>query len=83
MRSPVPALDTLNSNSKENSHAGMERVLSFIPKPLLDTDEAASVMRIHPKTLQKLARRGAVHGIRVGKLWRFRVSDIQEWIASQ
>lgn len=83
MRSPVPALDTINSNSMEISQSGTGRVLSFIPKPLLDTDEAASVMRIHPKTLQKLARRGVVHGIRIGKLWRFRASDIQEWIASQ
>jgi excisionase family DNA binding protein len=54
-----------------------------LPEPLLDSEEAAAVMKIHPKTLQKLARRGVVRGIHVGKLWRFRASAIEEWIASQ
>jgi hypothetical protein len=32
-----------------------------LPEPLLDSDEAASIMKIHRKTLQKLARRGMVY----------------------
>jgi hypothetical protein len=31
---------------------------TFAPEPLLDSEQAAAIMRIHPKTLQKLARRG-------------------------
>jgi helix-turn-helix protein len=27
-------------------------------EPLLDSEEAAALLRIHPKTLQRLARRG-------------------------
>jgi excisionase family DNA binding protein len=54
-----------------------------VPQPLLNSEEAAAVMKIHPKTLQKLARRGVVRGIHVGKLWRFRASAIEEWIESQ
>ncbi len=54
-----------------------------LPEPLLDSDEAASIMRIHPKTLQKLARKGIVRGVHVGKLWRFRASEIEHWISSQ
>jgi len=56
---------------------------AFIPEPLLDSEEAAAVMKIHLKTLQKLARRGVVRGIRIGKLWRFRASVIAEWIERQ
>ena len=56
---------------------------AFVPQPLLNSEEAAAVMKIHPKTLQKLARRGVVRGIHVGKLWRFRASAIEEWIESQ
>jgi excisionase family DNA binding protein len=52
-------------------------------EPLLDTDEAAAIMRIHPKTLQKFARRGLVRGVHVGKLWRFRASEIEAWIQRQ
>lgn len=54
-----------------------------VPERLLDSDEAASIMNVHPKTLQKLARKGIVRGIHVGKLWRFRASTIEEWIQRQ
>ena len=49
-------------------------------EPLLDSDQAASLLRIHPKTLQQLAREGRIHGVRVGRLWRFRTSDLDEWL---
>lgn len=49
-------------------------------EPLLDSDEAAALLRIHPKTLQRLARRGEISGIHIGKLWRFRASDLNSWI---
>jgi excisionase family DNA binding protein len=54
-----------------------------VPERLLDSDEAASIMNVHPKTLQKLARKGIVRGVHVGKLWRFRASTIEEWIQRQ
>ncbi|HUA97883.1 MAG TPA: helix-turn-helix domain-containing protein [Terracidiphilus sp.] len=59
------------------------KVLTFVPEQLLETPEAASAMKIHPKTLQKMARRREIRGIRVGKHWRFRASDIQDWIDRQ
>lgn len=49
-------------------------------EPLLDSDEAAALLKIHPKTLQRLARRGEIRGIQVGKLWRFRVSALDAWL---
>jgi hypothetical protein len=36
-----------------------------------------------PKTLQKFARRGEIKGSHVGKPWRFRVSDLNEWLWRQ
>jgi excisionase family DNA binding protein len=39
--------------------------------PLLDSVEAAALLRIHRKTLQKMARRGAIQGRHIGKRWRF------------
>ena len=70
---PAPKEDATNPASPAAS----------VPQPLLNSEEAAAVMKIHPKTLQKLARRGVVRGIHVGKLWRFRASAIEEWIESQ
>jgi excisionase family DNA binding protein len=55
----------------------------FVPERLLDSDEAAKIMNVHPKTLQKLARKGIVRGLHVGKLWRFRASTIEDWIQRQ
>jgi excisionase family DNA binding protein len=52
----------------------------YRPERLLDSAEAAAILGIHPKTLQRMARSGQIRGIRVGRLWRFRRSDIDEWI---
>jgi excisionase family DNA binding protein len=49
-------------------------------EPLLNSEQAAALLQIHHKTLQKLARRGEMHGAHVGKLWRFRVSDLNAWL---
>jgi len=51
-------------------------------EPLLNSAEAAALLQIHPKTLQTLARAGTVIGIRVGKLWRFRASALNQWLAA-
>lgn len=56
---------------------------SVVPERLIDSDEAAAIIGIPPKTLQKMARHGVVRGIRVGKLWRFRASAIDQWIVQQ
>jgi excisionase family DNA binding protein len=47
---------------------------------LLDSDEAAALLKIHPKTLQKMARNGEITGVQVGRLWRFRASVLNEWL---
>jgi excisionase family DNA binding protein len=48
-------------------------------EPFLNSEQAAALVRVHPKTLQRLARNGRVIGYRVGKLWRFRASDLDGW----
>jgi excisionase family DNA binding protein len=47
---------------------------------LLDSDEAAALLKIHPKTLQKMARSGEIAGVQIGKLWRFRASVLNDWL---
>lgn len=51
-------------------------------EPLLDSDEAAALLRIHPKTLQRMAREGKIAAVHIGKLWRFRASDLNRWLAA-
>jgi excisionase family DNA binding protein len=49
-------------------------------EPLLDSEEAAAMLKIHPKTLQRLARSGEISGVQIGKLWRFRASALNAWL---
>jgi len=45
-------------------------------EPLVDADEVADLLGLHPKTVQLMARQGKIPAIRVSKFWRFRKSDI-------
>ena len=49
-------------------------------EPLLNTDQAAALLQVHPKTLQKMARKGEVPARRIGDLWRYRASELDRWL---
>ena len=50
-------------------------------EPLLDDQQAAMLLGgLHPKTLQRMARRGHLPAFRVGKYWRYRASELDEWV---
>jgi excisionase family DNA binding protein len=49
-------------------------------EPLLDVIDAARLLRIHPKTLRVKARRGIIPAVRIGRVWRFRVSTLNRWL---
>ena len=49
-------------------------------EPLLDTDEAAILLRMHPRTLRTKARKGLVPALQVGGRWRFRASTLNHWL---
>ncbi len=51
-------------------------------EPFITTQQAAAILQVHPKTLQKLARKCSVPGHRIGDLWRFRASELDEHIRS-
>jgi excisionase family DNA binding protein len=63
-----------NSREPESLADAFERVLN--------TDEAAALLQIHPKTLQRRARQGIVPAFRIGDLWRFRASSLDQWLRS-
>lgn len=69
------AFATFSPSAENNTSFG---ITDF--EPLLNSHQAARLLSIHHKTLQKLARRGDIHGTHVGKLWRFRASDLNAWL---
>jgi len=53
-------------------------------EPLLNDSEAARFLGgLHPKTVQRMARRGEVPHYRVGKYYRYRASELDAWLQSQ
>jgi len=58
-------------------HSTTDRSSPF--EPLLDTDEAAGLLQVHPKTLGSGPRAGRVPAFNLGR-WRFRASDLDEWL---
>jgi excisionase family DNA binding protein len=49
----------------------------------MSSDDAAKLLGIHSKTLQKMARKQLVPSHRVGTLWRFRGSELDAWLEAQ
>jgi excisionase family DNA binding protein len=49
-------------------------------EPLLDVVEAATLLRMHPRTLRAKARKRLVPAIQVGRRWRFRASTLNSWL---
>ena len=49
-------------------------------EPLIGTTDAAKLLGIHPKTLQRFARLLKIPGHQIGKSWRFRASELDTWL---
>ena len=49
-------------------------------EPLLDAIEAASLLRMHPKDAQEESVPRRDPRAYFGKYWRFRVSDLNDWL---
>lgn len=50
-------------------------------EPLLNDSAAAAFLGgLHPKTVQRMARRGEIPHYRVGKYYRYRASELSEWL---
>lgn len=70
----------MNHNGVVRNQTGPRSVAEDEFEPLLDSEQAAALLKIHPKTLQKMARRGEVVAVQIGRLWRFRASALNRWL---
>jgi len=53
-------------------------------EPLMSETEAGQFLGgLHPKTVQRMARRGEIPAFRIGRYWRFRASELDRWLALQ
>jgi excisionase family DNA binding protein len=53
-------------------------------EPLINDAEAARFLGgLHPKTVQRMARRGQLPAYRIGKYWRYLASELRDWLRLQ
>jgi len=74
----------------------MERVLSYprvltnvlkyneiMENRLLTTSEVAEWLNMDEATIQRMSRNGELPGVKIGRRYRFRRSDLEEWLSEQ
>ena len=53
-------------------------------EPLLNDEQAAEFLGgLHAKTVQRMARRGELPHYRLGKYYRYRASELNDWLRIQ
>jgi excisionase family DNA binding protein len=52
-------------------------------EPLITADRAAELLKLHPKTVKRLAQAGTLPGMKIGRVWRFRESSLDAWMSAQ
>ena len=83
-RSEAWANSSMRSESSPLSNRQLR--LSGIPhaiEVLLTSKEASQVLKIHPKVLERMAKRGEVPALKVGRFWRYRATTLDAWINSR
>ncbi len=50
---------------------------------IMTPSEVAELLKIHLKTVYKLAEKGVIPGNRIGRSWRFSRSDVMELVSSR
>jgi excisionase family DNA binding protein len=50
---------------------------------VLDAEEVGRLLRVHQRTVIRLASQGQLPGFKVGGQWRFKRQDIEDYIEEQ
>ncbi|MBB5059103.1 excisionase family DNA binding protein [Granulicella aggregans] len=54
--------------------------MSEFEQLMSDAEAAKFLGGLHPKTVQRMARRGDLPAYRIGRYWRFRASELDQWL---
>ena len=65
-----------------NGSAANEQLATnnFVFEPLLTDKQAAALLGVHPKTVQRLARNEQIPSHHIGRFWRYRASELDAWV---
>lgn len=54
-----------------------------IREPLVGAEEAARFLDVDKRTVKRMAERGEIPGMKIGRLWKFRLSLLDAWSTRQ
>jgi excisionase family DNA binding protein len=54
-----------------------------ISGPILTLDEVASYLKVGKRTVYRLVSEGKIPAFKVGGTWRFRQTELDQWIGSR
>jgi excisionase family DNA binding protein len=49
----------------------------------LTTEQVLDCLKVNPRTIYRLIKTGELPAIRIGRQWRFRRADLDDWIDRQ
>jgi excisionase family DNA binding protein len=50
---------------------------------VITVQEAAQMLKLHPRTIMNMARRGEIPSTKIGRQWRFDAAVLEKWLAEQ
>lgn len=74
---------TTGNVAHDSRQATAEEAVLVRCEPLIDAERAAEILKLHPKTVKRLVQEGQLPGFRIGRVWRFRESSLDDWMRSQ
>lgn len=67
----------------ENSDQRKVPSMTNAPMNLLTAEEAANYLRLHVKSIYRLAREGKIPGRKIGGSWRFHQESLEQWLTKE
>lgn len=63
------------------NHSDIETLLQSYPD-MLTVNEVATLLRVHPRSIQRWVRSGQVDAVRMGRGYRIARKDVVHWMAA-
>ena len=78
----------MNNQAREDditfqSGIRIENTLTQVRESVWTVDEVAEYLKLQPETIRSMARRGELPAIKLGKVWRFTKTAIQEMLINK
>ena len=74
-------MDEHSGEVSRNWTVRLENIMQSEFEPLLNDAQAAQFLGgLHPKIVQRMARRREIPSYRVGKYYRYKASELSEWL---